>query len=124
MILVDTCIWIEFLKAKEPVFSKLKRLLEDGSVLAFEPIFAELLQGARDNRERKIIMDYWENLPKADTEKILVRASLESSKNGWLSKGVGLIDAAIIIHCRDTKSSLWTVDRKLLSVADNKNLFD
>ena len=64
MIVVDTCIWIEFLKGKEPYFSNLSELLEQGQVLGLELIFAELMQGAKNKREREFISNYWNYLPK------------------------------------------------------------
>jgi len=123
MIVADTCIWIDFLKKKEPVFSQFKQLLEDGKIMAFEPIFAELLQGARNKREREIIIGYWENLPKVEMNDLWIRAGIESSKNYWTTHGFGLIDAAIITHCRNAKASIWTVDKKLLAITEARERF-
>jgi predicted nucleic acid-binding protein len=44
MILVDTSVWIEFLKARQPWLGEMTRLLEEQEVLAAEPVFGELLQ--------------------------------------------------------------------------------
>gem|GEM_PF-2948169 len=35
VILVDTCIWIEFLKGANPVYGQLKKLLDNRDVLTF-----------------------------------------------------------------------------------------
>jgi predicted nucleic acid-binding protein len=67
MILVDTSVWVEFLKGHHPYLDQMKQLLEDREILAVEPVFGELLQGARDDRERRVLLDFWENLPKATT---------------------------------------------------------
>ena len=64
MIVIDTSIWIDFLKAREPVFSRMQGLLENGQVLAVECVFAELMQGTRENRESEIISDYWHHYQK------------------------------------------------------------
>ena len=48
MIVVDTSIWIDFLKANEPIFTRMQVLLENGQVIANEYVFAELMQGAKE----------------------------------------------------------------------------
>jgi predicted nucleic acid-binding protein len=119
MIIVDTSIWIEFFKANEPYFTQLKDLLDTSRVLAVECIFAELLQGARTERERSIIKDYWINLPKHDETDLLIEAGILSSENKWISKGIGLIDSVILFIARKTSSRIWTLDRKLNSILDD-----
>jgi hypothetical protein len=57
-IIVDTSIWVEFLKGNPVYFSLLQELLENQNVLTIDCIFAELLQGAKDKIERKIILSY------------------------------------------------------------------
>jgi predicted nucleic acid-binding protein len=51
MIILDTSIWIEFLKNNSDYYSKVKDLLENRKVLAIECVFGELLQGAKSKRE-------------------------------------------------------------------------
>lgn len=68
MILVDTSVWIDFLKKKSPHCDFLLHLLEHREVLCLELVFAELLQGAKNNRERKTLMAYWENSPKLNQD--------------------------------------------------------
>ncbi len=70
MIIVDTSIWFEFLKGNPIYFSRLQKLLENQNVLVIDCIFAELLQGAKDKRERDILLLYWNNLPKVDIENL------------------------------------------------------
>ena len=119
MVLVDTSVWIEFLKGKQPWQAEMRRLLEDREVLAVEPVFGELLQGAKGDREREIILDYWQNLPKPNIQDVWIKAGEQSAKNKWLTRGVGLIDAVLIISARHSKASLWTKDNKLKSLLSN-----
>jgi len=65
-IIVDTSIWIEFLKNSPIIFPRMQALLEDNNVIGVEFIFGELLQGAKTIREKNIINLYWQCLPKAD----------------------------------------------------------
>ena len=113
MIIVDTSVWVEFLKKKEAFFARMTSLLEDGEILAVECIFGELLQGARNGRERKLIEAYWDNIPKIDEKGLWVEAGQYSGRDKLLSKGVGLIDAAIITAARKTSSQIWTLDKRL-----------
>ena len=122
MIVADTSIWIDFLKAREPVFTQMRGLLDNGQVIANECVFAELMQGAKNNRERNIISEYWENLPKYSNDGILLKAGTESGRNKWLDQGVGLIDCAIVMYARASKSQIWTFDKKLLSILSTSEI--
>jgi predicted nucleic acid-binding protein len=124
MIIVDTSVWIEFLKGNDPYLALLSKRLEESQILAMECIFGELLQGAKSKREREIILAYWENLPKFPEENIYIKAGLEAGKHQWHSKGIGLIDGAIIILLRTTGSSLWTLDKKLKNILLPHEIFE
>lgn len=123
MIIVDTSIWIEFFRGNAPYFDQVSAVLEQNDALALSPIFGELLQGAKGNAERSIIMDFWNNLPKAAEEDIFIRAGAESSRSKWTDKGVGLIDGAIIVAARETSSFVWTLDKKLLRLLKREERF-
>lgn len=123
MIVVDTSVWIEFLKKQSPIFSKLRELLEHGNVIAAEPVFGELIQGARNARERNIITDYWNHLPKFSMDGVFFRAGELASRHKWLDRGVGLIDAAILTYARERECKFWTLDRKLLSILAEEDRF-
>jgi len=123
MIVVDTSVWVDFLRHKEPVFSKLLRLLEDRDVLAAEPVFAELLQGARNQGEYDVIEAYWANLPRVEAAGILIEAGDQSRRNHWLSAGVGLIDAAIIVTARSAGVRIWTLDARLRKALGKEELY-
>jgi predicted nucleic acid-binding protein len=71
MILVDTSIWIEFFKKKEPIFAVLKNLLENSEVFVPEIVFGELLQGCKSKYEEGILLEYWQNLNKLPNDESL-----------------------------------------------------
>ncbi|MCL4415614.1 MAG: PIN domain-containing protein [Actinobacteria bacterium] len=123
MIIIDTSVWIEFLKRNENVFSIMREKVEKQQVLAVECVFGELLQGAKDIKERKIIVDYWKNLPKIEESGIWIEAGFYSGENGLYSKGVGLIDSVLIVLARRTNSDVWTFDKKLLNVLEDSLTF-
>ena len=90
MVILDTSLWIEFFKRNPVFFDEVVSLLEENKIYALECIFAELMQGTLNQRERKIIFEYWENMPKPDIDNLLLRAGWESSKQKWISKGIGM----------------------------------
>jgi len=118
MILIDTSVWIEFFRGREPAFGRVVRLLQDRQVLAVECVFAELLQGAKDRHERSLILEMWNSLPQAQASGTLLKAGEASGINKWSDRGVGLIDAWIVMAARTAKARIWSLDKKLLSVVD------
>ena len=116
MILVDTSVWIEFFRGRNPVFNDLLERLEERNILALECVFAELLQGAKGTRERAIIREMWDSLPHFHQEEVLLRAGEEAGLRKWKDLGVGLIDAWIITAARLSESRIWSLDKKLLSI--------
>jgi predicted nucleic acid-binding protein len=122
MTLLDTSIWIEYFKKNEDCKLIIDNLLREKKVLAFDFIFGELLQGAREHEKSKII-SFWEILPKANISGIGFYAGKYSMENKLWDKGVGLIDCAIIYTTIESKSLLWTLDKKILSFLDEKYLY-
>jgi len=116
MIILDTSIWIEFLKNNPVYYSAVKDLLENRKILAIECIFGELLQGAKNKREIEIISLYWENLPKATIDNGWIEAGKYSSINKLTSIGVGIIDSFIIVTARKVNAPIWSLDKKLNSL--------
>ncbi len=124
MIIIDTSIWVEFFKNRQPFFNKTITLLEENQIYALECIFAELMQRALNILERNIIYEYWLNLPKPEVENLLIKTGIESEKNKWISKGIGLIDSVIILSARETSSKIWTLDKKLKIILKKEETFE
>ena len=102
----------------------MEQLLEDRQILAIEPVFGELLQGAKDDRERRVLLEFWGNLPKSPMQGAWVKAGELSSRNKWIDHGIGLIDAVLIISARDSKAKVWTLDKKLKTVLHKNENFE
>ncbi|GJQ60922.1 MAG: hypothetical protein D8M57_03365 [Candidatus Scalindua sp. AMX11] len=62
------------------------------------------------------------NLPKPEVENLLIKASIESGKNRWDSKGIGLIDSVIIFSAREALSKVWTLDNKLKTILKKEEI--
>jgi len=123
MIVVDTSVWVEFLKHRQAYFLPLSALLDQQQVVAVECVFGELLQGAKSPREESIILGYWENLPKQAERGLWVEAGRVSMNKKWHTKRVGLIDAFLVCFMRTYGLQLWTLDKKLAAVAEPAELF-
>jgi predicted nucleic acid-binding protein len=116
MIVVDTSVWIEFFRNNSLYFAEIRKHIEEQKVLAFEPVFGELLQGVKNLREKEIIEQYWKYLPRLKTEECWIKAGSFSSDRKLISHGVGLIDSCIAIASIETNSTVWSLDKKLLSI--------
>lgn len=123
-IIADTSIWIEFLKYNKNIFFEFREKLENQEILAAECVFGELLQGVKNSNEQKVILSYWESLPKLNETGVWVRAGTFSSENKLLNSGVGLIDCVIIILAKENNLRVWTLDKKLYDVLDKRLIYD
>ena len=116
--ILDTSYWIEFFKVKQPLFSTVQNLLEDQNVIALSFVFGELMQGCKFKKEMKIIFQYWESLPKINETNVWIDAGNYSFKHSLINKGVGIIDAAILVTSLQSNAQILTLDKKLLSHID------
>ena len=123
MIVADTSVWIEFLKRRESFFSQLDALLRQRQIVAIECIFGELLQGAKSKDEFGIIEAYWKNLPKIEEEGIWLAGGLLSYQEKLFSKGIGLIDLAILGAARKHQLKIWSLDKKFNALLKPEETF-
>lgn len=119
MILVDTSIWIEFLRKRSPTFEHMLFLLEQQEVISLEVIFGELLQGAKNPDERKILLAYWGSIKKLDPELLWIKTGLKSGEEKWTNKGLSLVDSAILTAAQESGLGIWSLDKTLLAQATN-----
>jgi predicted nucleic acid-binding protein len=57
-ILVDTSAWIEFFRKKEPWHSAISGLMDDKRICCSGIILAELIQGAKAEKELEVLRDF------------------------------------------------------------------
>ncbi len=114
MIVPDTSIWIEFLKQNAEIKEKFIYLLEGRKIAVIEPIFAELLYGVRSDRDKDLILSYWQILPKIEfKEGSMLEAGQFSNKNNYHNLGIGLMDASILKPVIDNGYQIWTLDKRM-----------
>jgi predicted nucleic acid-binding protein len=113
LILVDTSIWIDHLRAGGDLLSK---LLNAGLVLTHPFVIGELALG--EMRQRETILEALSNLPRAE---LATDAEVLGFINGQslFGRGIGYVDVHLLASVRLTGGAqLWTRDNRLRSVAD------
>jgi predicted nucleic acid-binding protein len=111
-VLVDTSVWIEFFRRRDPHFSAVSRLINDGAISVMPLIVAELIQGARSRKEIHELKELLEMFP-----------VLEEFPDSWTQagelafqlkgKGIhpGLADCFITALCTRHSVRLFTLDK-------------
>lgn len=101
----------------------MKTHLENLEIFTLECIFGELLQGAKDDKEKDLIFRFWDNLPKIDQNGLWLEAGKFSGEGNLINKGVGLIDALIIVSARKYQYKIWTLDKKIKKLLSKREIY-
>jgi len=114
LILVDTSVWIDFLRrGSRP--SRLPGLLETGDVCTHPFVIGELALGSLGRRRGQILADL-RMLPElplvTDAEVHQLVETRELS-----GRGVGWVDTHLLASALAAGVELWTLDRRLARVA-------
>ena len=112
MILVDTSVWVDHLRATDKA---LAALLDTGAVLAHPFVIGELALG--NLRQREIVLNALSDLPHAS-----VATDVEVlhfiDRHALSGRGVGYVDAHLLAAVQLTAGAeLWTKDKRLHGVA-------
>ena len=112
MILVDTSVWIEHLRAGE---ERLTALLDAGEVLGHPFVIGELALG--NWRERDAFLRDLRDLPRAA---VVADAEVLGfiDRQALFGRGIGYVDAHLLAAARLTAGArLWTRDQRLQAVS-------
>ena len=117
MILVDTSIWIDHLRAADEA---LISLLDESHVLAHTMVISELALGNLHNRKEVLgLLDRLPKAPVATDDEVL----LFIERRRLMGRGIGYVDAHLLAAAALAESGLlWTNDRRLLGVAGELGL--
>lgn len=118
MVLADTSIWIDYLRADADVRPRMKSMLEARQLMTCGPVVAELLAGVRDRQAEalweSLIALRWAPLP-ADLWLAVGEAAGELRRRG---RRLPLTDVAIGVAAARAGARLWTLDSDFERVAD------
>ena len=121
---MDTNVWIEFFKQNSLYVDGISVLLKNKVIIAYEPIFSELLYGVNAKKDKEMILNYWDVLPKITlSENAMLKAAEYANLNNFHNLGIGLMDALIIKALIDGKHSIWSLDKKINNYIDPKYIF-
>jgi predicted nucleic acid-binding protein len=111
VILADTSIWVDHLRASNPT---MESLLNRGKIAMHPCVVAEIALGSLNNRRLKLgAMDSLRRVKVAQLSE--VRRMIEA--HALYSKGVGLTDTHLIASCLITPGTqLWTRDAAMMKV--------
>lgn len=119
MILVDTSVWIDHLRAGDP---RLVELLHDGHVLAHPWVTGELALGRLSQRAE--ILALLRNLPQATLATDVEVLTLIDNRH-LFGLGIGYVDAHLLAATTlSADARLWTRDKRLAAVARQHGLAD
>jgi len=117
MILVDSSVWIDHLRASEPA---LVELLNAGQVLTHPFVIGELACG--NLRNRKAVLSLLQDLPAAPVA-IEEEVLFFIERRGLMGRGIGYIDAYLLAAVSMAETGrLWTRDKRLRAVAESISL--
>ena len=112
MILVDTSVWVDYLRGGDP---PLVRLLEAEQVCTHDFVVGELACGNLRNRTE--LLGLLQSLPRlasaTDEETLFL---IERRK--LMGRGIGYVDAHLLAATILGGARLWTKDKALKSIAD------
>ena len=116
-VLVDTSVWIDFLRSGE---HSLENLLNSNRVMMHPMIIGELACG--NLQKRQSLLKLWsslEFLPQASHEEVLYFIEHKS----LMGCGIGYIDAHLLASVTlATDVQLWTRDKRLAGIASSQEL--
>ena len=117
MILVDTSVWVDHLRAGD---AQLVDLLESGAVLGHPLVIGEIACG--NLADRRPVLALLQHLPMAsETQADETLAYLHRHK--LHGRGIGYIDVSLLASTALTSGArLWTRDRRLHAVAREMGL--
>jgi len=111
-VLVDTSVWIEFFRKREPYHGIVAGLIDNAEVSCTGIILAELMQGAKTEKELAILDDF----PKVftfitETPFLWAAAGRLSFQHRCKGMTIGLADCFIAVAAASANVSVATLDR-------------
>lgn len=120
LVFIDTSAWIEYLKkTSHPVTKEIESALLFNTAATSQLVLAELIQGAKSEKETALIVDL------ASVAKILEESKSTWQQAGFLAnklrkhgKAIALIDCYLAILAKENKAVILTLDKHFSIIAE------
>ena len=111
-VLVDTSIWIAYFKDTDPVLTeRIDDVLTDSDVYVPRVVIAELIQGAKTEKEISVIEDFVEAFNVIDqTDNTWLRAGRLSFSMKRKGVTVNIVDCYIAVIAKENNCKIMTLD--------------
>lgn len=125
-VLVDTSVWIEFFRKKEPYYHVVSELMDDDRICCLGIVLAELLQGAKSEKELSTLKEFlhvFDFLP--ETPGLWEKAGELSFLLQRKGRTAGLSDCYIAAAAQVSKVAIYSLDRhfSVISKETGVNLY-
>ena len=114
MVLVDTSVWLRFLRNELPYAAEMSRLLDVDKVAGHELVYGELFIGDKGGRTR-LLAEYSRMQRMATIRHIDVVAFVRARQ--LHGRGAGWIDIHLLASALVSGAELWTADTSLFTLA-------
>ena len=125
-VLVDSSVWIEFFRKNEPYHGIVSRLMDGEQIICCGVILAELMQGAKSDKELAVLENFLQVFTFInDTPELWAAAGKLSHKLRRKGVTVGLSDCFIAVAAASANVRVATLDNHfdLLSKPAGISLF-
>lgn len=111
-VLVDTSAWIEFFKKSDPWFSAVSGLIDDKRVCCTGIVLAELIQGAKSEKELRVFRDFRHVFEFLEESTDLWQAAGELS-HALARKGrsIGLSDCYLAVSAKASGARILSLNK-------------
>lgn len=118
-VLIDTSIWLEYFRSpSEEIAEKVDELLDQESACISELVIAELIRGAKSEKEISAIDKLLETLTVlVQTEKTWRESGILSHKMKKLGSTISLLDCYIAIIASENDCSIFTLDKHFKTIS-------
>lgn len=120
IVFIDTSAWIEYLnKTSHPVVAEVEDALLLNTAVTCQLVLAELLQGAKSEREIELIKDL-ASIVKIVDESVYTwqNTGLLANKLRKHGKTLSLVDCYLAVLAKENKADILTLDKHFAVIAD------
>lgn len=112
-ILIDTSVWIEYFRNQSPVFvGFVAELVKTREVCVPRIVLAELMQGAKSEKELSVIAEFMDAFSIIDqTDQTWINAGRLSHELRRRGKNINLTDCYIAVIAQENNCAIFTLDR-------------